>query len=420
MILDPGITISPYGDSLIITYNATQGQAELAGVSKVYMHAGAELHTNGGWQYTIGNWGIDDGVGEMSNIGSNQWRKTINPVTYFGYPADSVLNGILLVFRNEDGSLIGKDDNGNDIWIDMKLSPPVSSFSGVVPTFLPNPVDSIIWSDGSHGTFLPVSASGEYWVKVFNTTGGCEASDTVNVTIGSIPYVNIGNDQGHCYGENVTLDAGNFTSYNWSTGATTQQITVDTTGIYSVTVTNSSSCTGFDFVNITFADTPVANFSYQANGLNVTFFDLSENAVNYAWYFTGGSTPQSNVVGDVSWNYLLQGQYNVRLTVSNACTSSTYQETIFVTVGMQESNMNESIAMYPTITSDKVFIQISKENIQNIFISLSDISGKEILRKKNINEEILELDISTFTPGIYFLKISDGSLNTVKKIIKIN
>ncbi len=47
-----------------------------------------------------------------------------------------------------------------------------------------------------------------------------------------------------CQGSSVVLNASVAVSYLWSTGATTQNITVTSTGSYSVTVTNALGCTG--------------------------------------------------------------------------------------------------------------------------------------------------------------------------------
>jgi hypothetical protein len=52
-------------------------------------------------------------------------------------------------------------------------------------------------------------------------------------------------------GSSIGLDAGSgFTSYLWTTGATSQTISATTSGEYRVTVTNASGCTASDTVNV--------------------------------------------------------------------------------------------------------------------------------------------------------------------------
>ena len=53
-----------------------------------------------------------------------------------------------------------------------------------------------------------------------------------------------------CEGQSYTLDAGNYSSYEWSNGATSQTISVSAEGEYSVTVTNSQGCRFYDVANI--------------------------------------------------------------------------------------------------------------------------------------------------------------------------
>ncbi|MBL0097201.1 MAG: hypothetical protein IPP46_12475 [Bacteroidetes bacterium] len=76
--------------------------------------------------------------------------------------------------------------------------------------------------------------------------GGCAVSGlcgSITITVNPIPAPVISGASTFCPGNSATLDAGTFSSYNWSTGATTQNITVSTTGTFSVTVTNAFGCT---------------------------------------------------------------------------------------------------------------------------------------------------------------------------------
>jgi hypothetical protein len=83
----------------------------------------------------------------------------------------------------------------------------------------------------------------------------------INLFAAPNPVVNLGNDLTVVMGSSVTLDAGaGFTSYLWSTGANTQTIMVDSTGIgvgtktIWVEVENSYSCADRDTINIDFVD----------------------------------------------------------------------------------------------------------------------------------------------------------------------
>ncbi|RMG89278.1 MAG: hypothetical protein D6706_21660, partial [Chloroflexi bacterium] len=245
------------GDSLEIIYDATQGQTQLVGATKVYMHSAAELVPFGGWQYTTGNWGQDDGVGLMTNIGPNLWRIRIHPKTYYNYPGCTI-NGIFMVFRNADGTLTGKDSNGNDIFLDLTVNPPQSAFSGVTAQWLMNPGVQYQWSTGDTSATITVTTPGVYSVTL-SDQHGCTHADTVTIGAASTPA--LGNDTVICAPAiQLTLDAGSgYTSYQWITQATTQAITATAPGLYSVTVTDANGCSAVDDIFI--ARSTVSGFS---------------------------------------------------------------------------------------------------------------------------------------------------------------
>src|SRR5205085_2200904 len=79
--------------------------------------------------------------------------------------------------------------------------------------------------------------SGTYTLIV--NTGGC-ISDTVSINVVVIqpPTVTLPPDTTICSSDSLLLDAGSGANYTWSNGATTQTIVIDSSGTYSVTVSN--------------------------------------------------------------------------------------------------------------------------------------------------------------------------------------
>jgi subtilisin-like proprotein convertase family protein len=139
-----------------------------------------------------------------------------------------------------------------------------------------NGVNTYSWTGGSVAdtsvTGL-VSTTTSYTVTV---TDGCGSTDTdvSTVTINPLPVANLGADIVQVNPPAV-LDAGaGFSSYLWSTSATSQTISVNANGQYIVTVTNSFGCSDSDTIQVTFTaginnpDGTTATVSYYPNPSN--------------------------------------------------------------------------------------------------------------------------------------------------------
>lgn len=112
-------------------------------------------------------------------------------------------------------------------------------------------------STGQASTFS-VATGGTYTLRVMDAFGQV-AHDTFEVTAGAAAIPDLGVDVSYA-GNPVVLSptGGPFSSYLWNTGETTASITVNAVGGYSVTVTNSDGCSGFDGV-LVYAPNALAN-----------------------------------------------------------------------------------------------------------------------------------------------------------------
>jgi hypothetical protein len=109
-------------------------------------------------------------------------------------------------------------------------------------------VDSLysayLWSDGSKGREVEIKTSGIWRVTVTDTTG-CTGTDSLEVRVIPAPRPLITGDGKICFGDSTTLDPGpGFLRYLWSTGDTTRTIQVTGSGNYTVTVWDTTGCSG--------------------------------------------------------------------------------------------------------------------------------------------------------------------------------
>ncbi|TMM31522.1 T9SS type A sorting domain-containing protein [Polaribacter aestuariivivens] len=103
--------------TITVDINSTDSNCNgLSNPSKVYMHSGIGDKTNAFGFSVVGNWGQDDGVGEMTPNGDGTYSITITPQTYYGLTQEQADNAaqIGMVFRNADGSQELKASGCND------------------------------------------------------------------------------------------------------------------------------------------------------------------------------------------------------------------------------------------------------------------------------------------------------------------
>ena len=154
-----------------------------------------------------------------------------------------------------------------------------------------NAGSSYAWNTLDITQTINVVAAGNYSVTV-TTAFGCTATDAINIISSPNISVNLGNDTTLCSGNNVVVTAGaNPYNYLWSSGESTNTITVTATGNYSVTVTNGG-CVGTDAIQINISTPP--SFSLGNDTLlctGATYTISAPAGYNYVW--SNGATTQT-------------------------------------------------------------------------------------------------------------------------------
>ena len=169
-----------------------------------------------------------------------------------------------------------------------------------------------------------------YYVSQVNANGdeSKRVILTVNVNANpTVPTITANGPTVFCTGGDVELAAPTATSYSWSNGSTTQNITVTTSGSYTVTVTNAQGCSAVStpqVVNVSSAPAPTVTPSALAACSGQTVTLTSSTADTYTW--SNGATTQSITVSAA-------GTYTVTVTNENECNGVGASEAVAITFG---------------------------------------------------------------------------------------
>ena len=217
---------------------------------------------------------------------------------------------------------------------------------------------------------LIVTTAGAYHCEIVYPTGCTAISNTLSIVAGTgafnVIISAIGADSLCKPNGQVILDAGNYASFIWSTNETTQQISVNTLGSYSVDVVDAGGCQGssnisfevFDAVNTSVISGPTNPTQFQT----VTYSVLSSSGSTYDWTVTGG-TIQSGVNTnsiDIMWD-----------------NSGTFSLTVI------ETDINGCVGEEITIIVSIIISSIEEVNNTKILKKITDVLGKETKKEHN-------------------------------------
>src|SRR5258706_3693126 len=107
-------------DDVTVYFDATKGNAALAGFQgDVYAHTGvitSASMSGSDWKHVIGNWGTADARVLMTRVSQNIYSLSYNITNFYGIPAPEEVLKMAVVFRNVNGSIVGRDTDGSDIY----------------------------------------------------------------------------------------------------------------------------------------------------------------------------------------------------------------------------------------------------------------------------------------------------------------
>ena len=175
-----------------------------------------------------------------------------------------------------------------------------------------------LWNNGDSSNSITVKSAGSYWATVENAAGCQEVTDTLQVSVLTLPQDSI-DYQGNlvfCENDSVALLGEMGLSYVWNNTSTSQNLWVGQSGSYWAQITDSSGCSNYtDTLSITVntlpSDTIVISGS-TTSCFGDTVLLSGAQGLNYTWN-TGDTTQSIEIIQS--------GVYELTVLDNNGCSS---------------------------------------------------------------------------------------------------
>lgn len=143
---------------------------------------------------------------------------------------------------------------------------------------------------------------------VIGNSGGCNSTQTVAINVTTTPTLNLSSSAPViCAGNSTLLNVYGATTYSWSSGPTTQSISLSPTVTTNYTVTGyNGTCSSSNTLQLTVNPNPTVSVSNQTTCPGGTATLVANGAATYTW--NSGPTTASYVVSPtITTNYTVTG-----------------------------------------------------------------------------------------------------------------
>lgn len=155
----------------------------------------------------------------------------------------------------------------------------------------------------------------------------------------------------------------------------------------------------------------------QGGGIYAVTLSLPENT-NYEYKFVNGNQTSNaeSVPSGCSQNgnrLAAVGAANVTLPL--VCFGSCAN----CTIGLEELSLEHAVIMYPNPASGMVSLDFTFSQPKDVSITVVDPVGKTMYAKgfSSIESSVINMEISTWATGIYFVKIQSGAETIVRRLV---
>ncbi len=212
----------------------------------------------------------------------------------------------------------------------------------------------------------------------------------------------------------------NLTFLNSSTGIDIQSACDTYTWIDGIVYTVNNTTATHTLTNTDGCDSVVTlNLTINTVDNTVTTTDpiitANQLGATYQWLDCENSYAMiTGVIGQV-FTADMNGEYAVEVT-NNGCVDTSACVTI-ATVGLQKFDFDSNTILYPNPTNGIITLSFGTV-MGNGTVIIEDITGKQVMSLQEINSDLMMIDLSELTNGIYMIKINSKGQSKVIKLVK--
>ncbi|HXH19993.1 MAG TPA: SprB repeat-containing protein, partial [Chitinophagales bacterium] len=377
----------------IITSSATITQPAALGTSLTQVNVSCNGGSNGSIDLTVVGgtspyayaWSTGSTAQDLSGLSAGTYTVTVTDAQGCTITNDATITQPATLTASTTKTDVSCN-GGNNGSIDLTVT------GGTTP-------HSYSWSNGFTTQDLSGLSAGTYTVTVTDAQG-CTITTGTTITqpavlAASTTQVNVSCNGGNNGSIDLTVTGGTTPySYNWSNGATTQDISGLTAGTYDVTVTDNKGCSVTTEVIITqpavlTASSTKADVSCNGGSNGSIDLTVSGGTTAYSYWWSNGATTQ-----DISG--LTAGTYTVTVTDAQGCMVTS----------------SAAITQPSTLTASNTKVNVSCNGGSNGSIDLT-VSGGTTPYSYSWSNAATTQDLSGLAAGTYTVTVTDAQGCTI-------
>ncbi len=282
-------------------------------------------------------------------------------------------------------------------------------------------------------------------IYTLNGSGTCLSSDTIKITMKSLPTITIGSNSPVMQSDTIKLSSSGGTGYAWTgpnsyssaiQNAKRTSLTLADSGFYRVVVTNNG-CSRIDSVKVrllaSFLPVELIDFNGKteeainilswstASELNNDYFEVQRSLDATTWNTIGTVTGHgtSNVINSYQFNdenpenginyyQLKQVDYDRKSVHSHVIALNNTSTSV--------ARETKNIIVYPNPAKNEIWLKsdLDIDFNKTVKIQLLNYLGEKIF-DTTLNENLQKINLSDYSSGLYFLQIDHKTYKVIKE-----